>query len=166
MTMRGSLCACALLLFGGSPGAHAELFGDETKCSAVTALMERQPPDKQIQQEALKYIVASMRALDRAYALKGKAEILLQMTDEGRNSIALLAATRCKSRGDLPVADVAVDTYQSVRAMQGSLGFNEKPKPKQSGLAAPRRKSVARVSRPTPIRRAPARRGATLRYVR
>jgi hypothetical protein len=148
MKLRGSLFACAFLLLNGFSVAHAEFIGDETKCSEVAALMERQPPDKEQQQEALNYIVTSMRALDRAYALKGKAEILAKMTDEGQNSIALLAASRCKSHGDLPVEDVAVDTYQGVRAIQGSLGLNEKPKPKPSAAPrAARRKSVPPVPR-------------------
>jgi hypothetical protein len=143
MTPRGNLIACIFLLLNGFSVVHAEAIGDETKCSAVTALLERQPPDKEKQQETLTYIAGSMRALDRAYALKGKAEILVKMTDEGRNSVALLAASRCKTHGELTVEDVAVDTYQSVRAIQGSLGFNEKPKQKQSAPRAVRRKSVA-----------------------
>jgi hypothetical protein len=156
MSLRGILWACSFLFLSGLCGAHAEIVGDETKCSAVTALMERTPPDKAKQQEALQYIVSSMRALDRAYALKGKPEILPKMTDEGQNSIALFAANRCKNHGDLPVGDVAVDTYQSVRAIQDSLGFSEKPKPKQSRPRTSRRRNAAPAQRRVANRSFPA----------
>jgi hypothetical protein len=142
MKLRGLAYAWVILGYSGLAVAHEQTIGDETKCLTVTSIMERQPPDKEQQQEALQYVVGSMRALDRAYALKGKGEILAKMTEEGQNAVALVALNRCKTRGDLPVEDVAFDTYRSIRMMQSILGFGNKPQAKLVNPRAPKRRSV------------------------
>ncbi len=150
LKLRVALWSCVFLGCGGVAFAHEQTIGDETKCSAVTAIMDRQPPDKEQQREALTYIIASMRSLDRAYALKGKGEILAQMTEEGQNGVALVAANRCKTHRDLNIEDVALDTYRNVRIMQSILGFG-RPQAKLDEPRAPQHRVAAPLRRPLPV---------------
>jgi hypothetical protein len=107
----------------GSSLAHAQDVGDGAQCSAAVTLMNS--PNKDKQSDVVNEILASMSALDQAYASKGRGEILTKMTEEGRKGLALLVVRRCEKLPDLSLEDMAFDTYQGVRAMQGSLGFAE-----------------------------------------
>ncbi len=59
------------------------------------------------------------------------------MTEDGRKGLALLVVRRCEKLPDLSLEDMAFDTYQGVRAMQGSLGFNEPSRPQAKPVAQP-----------------------------
>jgi hypothetical protein len=115
--------------------AYAQAAGDGAQCSVAVAAMESPNNDKQ--SEVVNDILANMSALDQAYAAKGKGEILTKMTEEGRKGLALLVVRRCEKLPDLSLEDMAFDTYQGVRAIQGSLGFNEPPPPPVKPVVQP-----------------------------
>lgn len=111
-------------------------------------------PNKDKQSEVVKDILANMSALDQAYAAKGKGEILNKMTEEGRKGLALLVVRRCEKLPDLSLEDMAFDTYQGVRAMQGSLGFNEPSRPQAKPVVQPEPRTARKnLKVATPIRR-------------
>jgi len=132
--------------------AYAQAVGDGAQCSAAVAVMDS--PNKDKQSEVVNDVLANMSALDQAYAAKGKGEILTKMTEEGRKGLALLVVRRCEKLPDLSVEDMAFDTYQGVRAMQGSLGFNEPPRPQAKPVAQPDPRTVRKSWKvAAPVRR-------------
>ena len=162
-----ALFVFVFLPFVGPSLANAQAVGEGAQCSTAVALMDS--PDKDKQSEVVNDILASMSALDQAYASKGKSEILTKMTEEGRKGLALLVVSRCEKLPDLSLDDMAFDTYQGVRAMQGSLGFNEPSRPQvkpvaQSDPRPVRKRLVAPVRRQTRIVNRIAQRPSYLPY--
>jgi hypothetical protein len=125
MRLLGNLIICVALSFTGFGVAFAQAIDDETRCVVVAKIMDGPSQDKQKVDEMIGYIISTMRALDHAYGLKGRPEIIPQMTEDGRTGIALIVASRCRSQGGMTIEDVALQTYGAVRAMKSSLGLSE-----------------------------------------
>jgi hypothetical protein len=125
MRLLGNLIICAALSFTGFGGAFAQTIDDETKCAVVAKIMDGPSQDKQKVDEMIGYIISTMGTLDHAYGLKGRPEIIPQMTEDGRTGIALIVASRCRSQGGMTIEDMALQTYVAVRAMKSGLGFSE-----------------------------------------
>ncbi len=133
-----SLVASVFLSFTAFDPAFAQVIDDETKCATATKIIDDPSSDDRKVREVVGYITTTMRALDRAHGLKGRAEMFPQMTEEGQAGIALVAASRCRGQDRVTIEDVALQTYEAVRAMQGSLGLNEAQR-KQAASPMPRR---------------------------
>jgi hypothetical protein len=117
--------ALPFVLSFAAGAAAAQSIDDDTKCQAVNAMVVEGGDSKSA--EAVSYIEKIMKALDRAHGLRGKPEILPQMTEGGQSAIALIAVGRCRNHPDLTLADISAETYEAVRAMQGSLGLTKSP---------------------------------------
>ncbi len=140
--LKGLIACTAFMLI--VPGAFAQTIDEDTKCGTVEKIMESPSLDKQRVREVVNYILQTMQAVDRVHALKGKNEILTQMTGEGRSSVALIVTDRCHSHRDLTLADTAVETYEAIRAMRASLALSQ-PLPKLAQAPIARRRLSAVV---------------------
>jgi hypothetical protein len=127
------LIVCTGFIFTGSE-AFAQVIDEDTKCGTVEAIMSAPSPDNQKVREILDFTLQTIQALDRSHRLRRQIEILPQMTVDGRTSVALIVADRCRSRTGITLADTAVETYEAIRTMRTSLGLN-----------AQRRKSARRT---------------------
>jgi hypothetical protein len=116
-----SLIACAAILLLGNR-AFADVIDDDTKCRKVVTATPS--ADTQTSEEIVKYVLATFRAIDHLHNLRNQVEILPQMTAEGQSLLALLVLDRCRSRGDMYIADIAVETYEGVRGRRDSLALN------------------------------------------
>jgi hypothetical protein len=124
MRLLGHLIICVAMSFTGFGVSFAQTIDDETKCAVVAEIMDAPSQDKQ-KDEMIGYIINTMRALDHAYGLKGKPEIIPQMTHDGQTGIALVVANRCRSRGGMTIEDMALQTYGAVRAMKSGLSLSK-----------------------------------------
>jgi hypothetical protein len=150
VVLRG-LIVCTALAFIGS-GAFAQIIDDDTKCKTIEKIIYTPSPDKERVKEVLEYIIQTMRALDRLHGLKGKTEIFPKMTEDSRSAMALVVADRCRSYSGLTVADTAIETYETFRAVKASLGLS-KPGRKWAHGRITRRYSSASVLGPRQVSR-------------
>ncbi|MGO9486292.1 MAG: hypothetical protein ACLPX9_17235 [Rhodomicrobium sp.] len=146
MKVLRSLAVSALLMFAGS-GAFAQIVDDDTKCEVLESLGKAPSPGYRKIAEAASYIEETMRALDRLHGRKGKAEILPQMTQDGRSLLVQAVISRCHSRQAITIADTAIETYETVRAA-GSVHVLDQTAQKpawsrHSQTATPRRVPVS-----------------------
>ena len=132
-----SIVACAVILLLGNR-ALADVIDDDTKCwKVVTATSSA---DTQTAEEIAKYALATIRAIDRLHNLRNQVEILQHMTAEGQSLLALLVLDRCRSRGDMSITDIAVETYEGVRARRDSLALNGRLPVQVAGTRVTRKK--------------------------
>ncbi len=115
MKVLKSLAVSTLLMFA-APCAFAQGIDDDTKCEALEALSQAPSGGGGRLKEAAGYIQETMRALDRLHGHKGKAEILTQMTDDGRSSLVQTVVSHCHERQAVTIADTAIETYEAARA--------------------------------------------------
>jgi hypothetical protein len=122
MKVLRTLAASVLLTFAGS-GAFAQNIDDDTKCGTLVTFTQDSSSGETKAKEAARYIEETMRALDRLHAQRGKVEIIPHMTEEGRSSLVQAVVNRCHERQAITVADIAIETYEAVRAAGAGLGL-------------------------------------------
>ena len=101
--------------------AQADPIGDDTKCSVVREIMDPASPDMRKVGELRDYISRIMQIIDKSYAARGKREIFLQLTDQDRYRDVAIASTRCREHSDMTVQQVAIETYEDLRATRDGV---------------------------------------------
>jgi hypothetical protein len=137
--------AATAFAFAGT-GAFAESLDQDVTCEAVIKVMASPLPDQQKVKDILDFTLQTMEAVDRLHREKGQVGIFSQMCEEGRSSVALIVAQRCRSREGLTLADTAVETYEAIRTMRASLGLAGKDESKRSVPPAPSTRNAVPVS--------------------
>ena len=155
MTSLRIFVGCVILTLSGS-AVSAQVMDDDTKCGAIASLFEAPSPDRQRVKEVVNYIIETMQAVDRLHGRSGKFEIFPSMTEDARSSLALIVSDRCRNRSSLTVADIAIETYEALRAIKPSTSLNKpvsaKRKPSRASASIADRHPASQAA----IQRAPA----------
>ncbi|MGA7326747.1 MAG: hypothetical protein WBX25_20205 [Rhodomicrobium sp.] len=117
--------AAMLIIANSSHAQTGQAINDETKCATATAIMDAPKPDLWKVSELKSYILRTMRVIDHSYGVRDKVEILPRMSEGGVSGVIATATVRCQDHPETTIRDMAIESYEGVRAMQDALGVND-----------------------------------------
>jgi len=123
MFVRIGLFACAAWALTAFE-SKAQTIDDNTKCSLVGGIMDAPSPDKRKVYELSNYILHTMQVIDHSYGVRGQVEILPRMSEEGRYGVIASASVRCREHPNTTIRNMAIESYEGVRAIGDTLGVN------------------------------------------
>jgi hypothetical protein len=110
----------AFVLCSFASSAHAQVITDRTPCKEFVAAMDSQ--QREGIHPFLQYVFGTMLSLDTMHIHRGEQSMMLQLSDEGRDGMAAMTSTHCRSHPSLTVHDSATYVYQATRELQSLLG--------------------------------------------
>ncbi len=117
------LFVCAAVAMAASTG-YGQTTDDQTKCAVVTQIMDVPQPDMHRVAELKAYILHVMSVADRNYGTRGKAQILPRMSLDGLHGVIASASVRCRDHPNTTIKDMAIGSYEGIRAIGNELGVN------------------------------------------